>query len=295
MVCDSVISRKLISVIALLGMGSSFVKLPEIAALVSPCKECSFAEPYLPLIASAYFAILFALSLLFPHFPKSRHIAGSGLLSGTAIALLLIFRMGGHLCIPCLVGHFCSIAIWALWLFFPERSKVVEDHVALKCSLLFLIPVSVVALFGNLNLTLMAYDIKKSEPFLELGMRVGEAIPTVSGVPWNGRGKIFNFVAPDCPFCKEQMEILGKIPSLDITYITPSLEGPLMQLAPKGEWIEDRDLTLRGLFKIRGYPTLYVVDDQGKIAKVIRGVSEELKTLANADPLEYDPNARVLQ
>jgi hypothetical protein len=53
-----------------------------------------------------------------------------------------------------------------------------------------------------------------------------------------------------------------------------------MQQSLKAEWFEDKEEVLRELFNVTGYPTLFVIGNDGKIQKVISGVSDELKAVS---------------
>jgi hypothetical protein len=50
-----------------------------------------------------------------------------------------------------------------------------------------------------------------------------------------------------------------------------------MESAPAADWVEDKDGALRELFKVFGYPTMFVIGKDGKISQVIPGVPDQLK------------------
>lgn len=59
--------------------------------------------------------------------------------------------------------------------------------------------------------------------------------------------------------------------------ITPALTPELVQQSSDIEWIEDKKGQLRELYKVSGYPTLFVVGKDGKVRQVFSGVSSELR------------------
>ena len=93
-----------------------------------------------------------------------------------------------------------------------------------------------------------------------------------------------NFISPNCPYCKEQLPILDAVATVlhnknyRFVYVTPSLTHDLVKLSPKNEWYEDKEGKMRDLFKVSGYPTLFVVENDGKIRKVIAGLPQDLKS-----------------
>ena len=85
----------------------------------------------------------------------------------------------------CLVGHVCNILIWAIWVFAPSKGEE-RNSARLKerlCLLLFA-PISVMALFSCLNLTLMAYGVRSSPT----AMQVGKAVPAFQLRTLSGKG-----------------------------------------------------------------------------------------------------------
>lgn len=70
-------------------MVALFLKLPETPdfLVLLLVKHIATSDPYLPLIGSGYFALLVAISLLFPSFPGLKHRAG--LLWATLLAAVL--------------------------------------------------------------------------------------------------------------------------------------------------------------------------------------------------------------
>ena len=155
-------------------------------------------------------------------------------------------------------------------------------------------PIAVVALFSSLNLTFMAYEHKNQSHTMATGIQPGENLPDFKVVTRDGHevtnspehlaNLMMNFVAPHCHFCQEQLPIINAIalqkPDIysKLINVSPVLDADLLKLSPHGDWIEDREGTMRGHFKVLGYPTLFIFDDQGKIKKVIAGVSNQLQT-----------------
>lgn len=121
-----------------------------------------------------------------------------------------------------------------------------------------------------------------------MGLKVGEEVPifnaiTVSGKSISGRQPqevLFNFISPNCPYCKEQMAVLNEIaPELlkkSVRIINISqINSPEFNTSHM-EFVEDSQGEFRKLFKVTGYPTLFIVKE-GKISEIILGAPEELK------------------
>jgi hypothetical protein len=66
--------------------------------------------------------------------------------------------------------------------------------------------------------------------------------------------------------------------SCRVVNVSPALAPELIQRSPDTEWVEDKENKLRGLFRVAGTPTLFVVGTDGKIAQIIAGVPDHLET-----------------
>jgi thiol-disulfide isomerase/thioredoxin len=282
--------------LGLLAMVALFLKLPETPDFFSTfaCKTCATSDPYLPLIGSGYFALLVAVSLLFPSFPGPK-AARAGLLWATLLAAVLTVIDQPGWCIDCLVGHACNILIWTIWLAIPPAANQVPTSSTLRerfCLAIFA-PISVVALFSCLNLTFMAYGIKHNRALAATTLQAGDAIPTFNAQT-NRRGitnsditqtagTVINFVAQDCPYCKEQLPSVEAVAtqlvkgSYRIINVSPSLSPEIIQRSPTSEWVEDKTGNLRQLFHVSGFPTMFVVGSNGKIEQIFTGVPEKFK------------------
>jgi thiol-disulfide isomerase/thioredoxin len=285
--------RHWIPILGIIALIALFLKMPEAASFFS-CKHCSPSDPYLPLIGASYFATLMAISLLFPSFP-SPQIARGGLTWATLLALALTYLNWPTLCLVCLISHACNILIWAIWVFVPSPIEDLQtSSIRERVYLALLAPVSIVALFSCLNLTFMAYGFKINHLELTNGLQAGDEMPTFMTQTTQGLsithadvaqtlGIVLNFVAPNCPFCKEHLPIFNSV-AMQLTHqsyrfinVSPVLLPELVQQSPTAEWIEDKEEVLRKLFKVSGYPTMFVVGTNGKITQVIPGVPEQLK------------------
>jgi len=93
-------------------------------------------------------------------------------------------------------------------------------------------------------------------------------------------GTVINFISPDCLFCKEQMAILNNTQLAHrLIVVSPLLLPELVEQLPSANWIEDRSGELRDLFKVAGFPTLFVIGNDSKIAQVVAGVPDQLKDM----------------
>lgn len=160
---------------------------------------------------------------------------------------------------------------------------------------MLLAPMVVAALFSSLNLTLLIYGLSKSKSQLTNGLKVGDYVPTFSAKTHLGHSitsediaserVVLNFVTPGCVFCKEQLAILSKSASNAFRFInvSPTLPSDLIEQLPTAEWVEDKEGLLRTLFKVEGYPTLFVLGDHDKVIEVIPGVSDQLNTFLSSN------------
>lgn len=280
--------RHYIFFLGILALGALFLTLPETPNFfgIFKCKACASSDPYLPLMGAGYFAVLMAVSLLFPSF-LSHHVSRGGLLWAVLLALTLTYLHLPHWCIACLIAHGCNILIWTILVVSPPADESNSANFRERLCLIFFAPVSLVALFSCLNLTFMAYGFKPNHPILAMGLQPGDQLPstflTETSDASHALGIVINFISPNCPFCQEQLPILDSVASqlAENSYrfinVSPALPAELVEQAPAAEWVEDKEGRLRELFKVAGYPTLFVVGADGIIAHVIAGVPEQLK------------------
>lgn len=278
--------RSLVPILGFFALMALFFMLPETPS--AGCTTCASHDPYIPLFGAAYFSILIALSLLFPSFPGP-YIARGGLIWSVLLASALSYIHLPDWCVLCLVGHVCNILIWTIWVMVPpvKNASHVSSSKEKLCLLLFA-PFSVVALFSCLNLTFMAYGHRD---LLGSSLQRGDAAPLFTTKTVQSRTiasadrMIINFVSSSCPYCKEQLQVLStvvdKLNSHSYRVINISSEIPAEWVGRSSgmEWVEDKDGHLRKLFKVSGYPTLFVVESDGKIAQIISGVPEQFKWL----------------
>lgn len=266
--------RYTVPFLSLIALISLFFKLPH-------CTTCRSENLLLLFLGIGYFSILFAISLLFPSFP-GRYVARGGLLGSILLPISLIWLDGIPNCLPCTIAHAANIGIWTIWLATPPLQIQTSTPVTERLCLALIVPISVIALFGFLNLSL-----PKKRTFI--GLSVGETVPVFSYKTLKGEQianstqgtLLINFIAPNCPFCKEQLQILNALavefPNLKWVNVSPILPEEWIASSPSADWIEDKENELRKLFKVYGTPTLFVLSPEGKISKVIPGVPEQMK------------------
>lgn len=285
--------RSWIPVLGILALLTLFLKLPEVPNVFGffKCTICLSNSPYLLFSGVGYFALLVAVSLLFPSFPSSL-IARGGLVWAILLALTLTYIALPNWCIACLIGHVFNILIWTIWVFAPpEKNKLSISLPGQGVCLLLFVPISVVALFSCLNLTFMAYGFK-NHSLSSTGLKIGDAVPSFPAhisddlFPSNApsmKTTVFNFISPNCLYCKQQLPILNAVAtqaahdSYQFINISPELSDEFTQYAPTAKWVEDKDEMLRKSFKVSGYPTLFIVNSNGKITQIIPGVPKQLK------------------
>jgi hypothetical protein len=288
--------RYFVPVLGIFALIALFLKLPEPAKLFNAlsCKTCSSGDPYLPLFGAAYFAILIAISFLFPNFPNSQ-VARSGLIWAVLLALVSTYIEFPRICVLCLIGHGCNILIWTIWVTIPPiNSEIGNSSVRERIYLLLFAPVSVVALLSCLNLTFMAYSFKTSHVISAAGLQIGDLTPDFAVQTFAGQivtnadanpRMIINFISLDCPHCKDQLLILSAIlpkirdSACRFINIAPILSTELLDYSPSVEWVEDKSGDLRKLFNVSGYPILFVIGADYRIVQIIPGLNEDLKSL----------------
>ena len=59
--------------------------------------------------------------------------------------------------------------------------------------------------------------------------------------------------------------------------VSPLLPSDLDQYSLALDWVEDKEGEIRELFKVLGYPTMFVLGADSKIAEIIPGVPDQLK------------------
>lgn len=282
--------RNWVPVFGIIALAALFLKLPGISDNLG-CRTCASTHLYFTLLGSGYFTILLAVSLLFTSFPGPR-LARAGLIWAVLLAPTLIYISFPNWCIACLVAHACNIVIWMIWAWVPSLEKETPG-LTLKQKLYFMLlaPIAVVALFSSLNLTFMAYSPKKNPT--TYGLQLGNDMPnftfqTSKGLSISNNeaaqiaGFIINFVTPDCHYSREQLPMIDSVAtqpankSYRFINISPTLPPELVERSPSTDWVEDKDGTLRKLFKVSGYPTLFIAGRNNKITQVIRGVPDQL-------------------
>jgi thiol-disulfide isomerase/thioredoxin len=268
--------RSLIPFFGTVALVALFFKLPETPDLFD-CASCTSNDPYFPLFAAGYFTSLIAIALIFPEFP-SKATAWGGILWSILLTFALTY-LAWSLCVMCLIAHLCNILIWVIWLITSQKKTIWAAPLSVRVAGAVFAPMIMLTLFASLNLTFMVYDFRLSQP--QNLLKPGDILPHFAqqGIPL-----CINFITPDCPYCKKQLPLLHKIAlncslsTVKFINITPFITEELVRQHPSSQWIEDKDGKLKTLFKVQGYPTLFLADAEGKIKKIIAGMSEELKS-----------------
>lgn len=287
-------ARSAVPLLGLLALAALFLSLPEAPNLCGHLggTTCSSRDPYLPLIGAGYFAALVAVSLLFPGLPGPL-VARGGLTWAVLLALGMTYVKWPGVCPACLVAHTCNVLIWSLWLVVPSAGEVPGTTVRERLFLALFAPVAVIALFSTLNLTFGVYGFH-APSVAPTRLQNGDEVPDFTTATTAGRGLarsdaargsavVINFVAPQCPYCKDQLPKLNAVARelaagpYRFVNVTPALSSDLTERAPDTEWIEDRGDRLRKLFQVNGSPTLFVLGGDGKIAHIIAGVPDQFE------------------
>jgi len=290
--------RHWIPIFGILSLILLFFQMPEAPNLFGllGCKTCSSSDPFLVLIGAGYFASLIAISLLFPNFPN-RQIASGGLIWALLLASGLNYIHLPNWCIPCLIGHLFNILIWTIWVIVPStKSQSTSSFFKERIYFLLMTPIVVVILFSCLNITFLIYQFKNEQdlsPFTSF--KSGDMAPsfimqTIKGNKISQEnstqalGTVINFVQANCPYCNQQLPILNAVAmqlahtSYQFINVSSTLTDDLTQRASFTEWVEDKEGDLHDLFKVKAYPTTFIIGNDGKIRQIILGVPENLET-----------------
>lgn len=160
--------RSYIPIFCMIALTALFFKMPETPSILGffKCKTCPLGDPYLPMLGGGYFATLLAISLLFPTHPHLL-MARIGMAWSVLLAAALTYIDLPNICTACLVSHLCNILIWAIWSSVPTQSLMVPSSpFGERLFLTIFAPISVIALFGCLNLTFMIYNLKNKHMVL---------------------------------------------------------------------------------------------------------------------------------
>lgn len=287
-----------VPVLGILSLIILFFQMPEAPNLFGllGCKTCSSGNPFLVLIGAGYFGSLIAISLLFPSFPN-RRIACSGLIWSLLLASGLTYLHLPNLCIACLIGHLFNILIWTIWIIVPSpKSELTSSFFKERIYFLILTPMIIVALFSCLNITFLIYHFQEDQDSsITTAFKSGDMVPpftlqTSKGVKISEEnltqalGTVINFVTASCPYCNQQLPILNAVATqLDLNSyqfinVSSTLTDDLIQRASSTEWVEDKQGYLHHLFKVKAYPTTFIIGNDGKIRQVLLGVPENLET-----------------
>jgi thiol-disulfide isomerase/thioredoxin len=135
-----------------------------------------------------------------------------------------------------------------------------------------------------------AAGVPRSEP-LAVGTRIPAfSAPTLSGggrVDWaayEGGPAVVTIWAPWCPHCQAELPILADVmadhPDVDLLTVTTAVD-PRVPPTPEAYLaeheldlvtaVDDRAGTLARAFGIRSFPTIYFVDGEGAVRRVVEG------------------------
>ena len=259
-------------ILGILALIALFQKLPTLPTALKICTTCTSQGSYLIYLGIGYFALLTTTSLLFPAFPN-RLTTQLGFIWATLLALTLTSIHFPHWCMMCCISHFCHISMWVIWWF----STPIKQPLSLRLGLALVVPLSIVLFASHLK-------TPENTPMFTTGLRQGEPMPTTSNLHTDSaKGIVINFISEDCPFCKRQIPIVNTVAkqlerdSYRFIHIAPNLTDEFIEQAPDVEWIEDREGFLHQEFQILAHPTLFVIDSEGKIAKIISGIPKQLE------------------
>ena len=126
----------------------------------------------------------------------------------------------------------------------------------------------------------MAYQAKANQAVTASTLQVGDVAPEAFGTQ-----VVVNFVSPGCPYCQQQLPIFDAVAAKEgsnryrFINVSPALVPDFIQLSPHSEWIADTQGKYREQFQVLGYPTSFVIAQDGKITQIIPGVPDNLPDL----------------
>jgi peroxiredoxin len=145
------------------------------------------------------------------------------------------------------------------------------------------------------NITFLIYhfqddqDLSATNSFKSGDMAPSFILQTTKGIHISqeslnqAMGTVINFVTANCPYCNQQLPVLNAVAmqlassSYQFINVSSALTDDLTQQASSTEWVEDKEGNLHHLFKVKAYPTTFVIGNDGKIKQVILGVPENFE------------------
>lgn len=272
------------------------VKLPGVTSLFTPfdCSRCTIGAPLITWLGAGYFAGLLALIYLAPQF-FSRTIASFGLIWAIVMGTFLLW-FSPSFCYICFFSHLLHVCIWGYFLVYPQHGVIFRApflrHLLLAVQI-------------GLFTTLAYYVI--DEGLFKLGEKEILEAPQFSFTTLSGeiltsndlspyRYVVLQFVLPSCKYCKKQLPLLDQIKEKwderGIGFFNiverrhgetdAELQEQLHAYAPHIPIAVDYDFTLGTHFNVRTFPTIIVLNSDGRIVKTINGAYSKLEEELNA-------------
>lgn len=249
-------------------------------------QELPAETPYFPMLAAAYFSAFIVTILCFPALP-SPSFKLAGIVWSIGLAFFLTF-LSSFWCWVCLGAHGCHLLMWIVWK--PSGCEAGRSF-GVKLSLVFTSAIAAMALFSTLNVTFLLYGLNKPSSSL---VKKGSLVKTFSVETIEKKevsdalfgeygGTILNFVSSNCPYCREQLPMIDSLAAeyrergFRFVSISPKAAPDLHALGAHLEWAEDTEGELAQQFGVQGYPTLILINPEGRVVKTWAGASSSLE------------------
>lgn len=266
-------------------------KLPGVAALFTPfdCSRCTIGAPLITWLGAGYFAGLLALIYLAPQF-FSRPIASIGILWAILMGTLLLW-FSPTFCYICFFSHLLHVGIWGYFLVYPQHG--VPFRAPFARHLILAVQIGLFATLAYYVVDEGLFKLGEKEtvetPQFSFTTLSGETLTSNDLTPY--RYVVLQFVLPTCQYCKKQLPLLDRIKEKwderDIGFFNiverrrgetnRQLQDELHAYAPHISIAIDSDFTIGKHFNVRTFPTIIVLDSEGRIVKTINGAYSKLE------------------
>ena len=270
-------------------------KLPGVTALFTPfdCSRCTIGAPLITWLGGGYFAGLLTFIYLVPQF-FSRPVASIGIICAIVMGTLLLW-LSPTFCYICFFAHLLHVGIWGYFLVYPQAGIAWSPRFIRALMRAVQVGLMVALFFYLFDEALFKAGEKKQieAPQFSFTTLNGETITSNNIAPY--RHIVLQFVLPSCIYCKKQLPVLNRIKKkwegkkIGFFNIVErrngesdfSLKKDLHGYAPDIPIVIDSDFYIGKNFHVRSFPTLIVINAEGRIVKTIIGSTSKLEQELN--------------
>lgn len=273
-----------------------FAKLPGVTALFTPfdCSRCTIGAPLITWLGAGYFAGLLTLIYLAPQF-FSRAVASLGILWAIVMGTLLLW-LSPAFCYICFFSHLLHVGIWGYFLVYPQHGAPFSAPFFRRLILATQIGLLTTLSYYMIDEGLFKLGGKKTleAPQFSFTTLSGETLNSNNLAPY--RYVVLQFVLPTCQYCKKQLPLLDEIKEKwddrGIGFFNiverrkgesdAQLQEELLSYAPHIPIVVDSDFSMGAHFNVRTFPTIIVLNSEGRIVKTYHGTYSKLEAELSA-------------